>query len=353
VAAATLADAAWQLTVLSIAAQLVTFPLGLYYFHQFPLSFLLSNLVAVPISSVAVYVGVALLAVKGLVALPALGLPALAPGLDYLPRSVGWLFEKLIWLFNEYIFLVGRLLPGAVVGGVHLSQFQTLLIFLLIGAVLAFLASRRLAWAGAAVAVLAAYGGSRVAEARAVAPLRELVVYSIPHRSVLGFWQGAAPEFVTLDSLPLSETERTYRLLPSLIARRVARARYCVGWRGSQVPARALAPPDSAEAARRYPPAPLVLAQWRGLRLAVVSGTLRRLAGPAAYPADVVVLRRNAYLHPDALAAHFGPKTQVVFDATCQRWYVARQTAALRAAGFRTWDVSAQGAFVRALPAGR
>ena len=352
-AAAALADAAWQLTVLSLAAQLVTFPLGLYYFHQFPLSFLLSNLLAVPISSLAVYVGVALLAVKGLVALPALGLPALAPGLDYLPRAVGWVFEKLIWLFNEYIFLVGRLLPGAVVGGVHLSQGQTLLIFLLIGALLAFLASRRLTWAGAAVVVLAAYCSSRVAEARAVAPVRELVVYSIPHRSVLGFWQGAAPEFVTLDSLPLSETERTYRLQPSLILRRVARARYCVGWRGSRVPARAVAPPDSAEAARRYPPAPLVLARWRGLRVAIVSGTLRRLAGPTAYPADVVVLRRNAYLYPDALAAHFGPRAQVVFDSSCQRWYVARQDAALRAAGFRTWDVNERGAFVRALPSGQ
>ena len=353
-AAAALTDAIWQLTVLSLAAQLVTFPLGLYYFHQFPFSFLLSNLVAVPISSFAVYVGVGLLAVKGLVALLAWSLPA-AVGhyLDYLPKAVGWFFERTIWLFNEYIFLIGRTLPGAVVGGIHLSQPQTLLVFLLIGALLAFLATRRLAWVGAAVAVLALYGGSRVAEARRIAPLREVVVYSIPHRSVLGFWQGAAPEFVTLDSLPLSETERTYRLKPSLILRRVPLARYCVGWRGSQVPALAVAPPDSAEAARRYPPAPLVLAHWRGLRLAVVSGTLRRLAGPTPYPADVVVLRRNAYLYPDALAAHFGAKALVVFDSSCQRWYVTRQDSALRAAGFRTWDVNERGAFGYQLPAGR
>ena len=69
------ADTAWQLTALSLAAQVATFPLGLYYFHQFPLNFLLSNLIAVPISSLAVYVGVGLLLAKGLVALPALALP--------------------------------------------------------------------------------------------------------------------------------------------------------------------------------------------------------------------------------------------------------------------------------------
>ncbi|GAA4494115.1 hypothetical protein GCM10023172_03730 [Hymenobacter ginsengisoli] len=354
-ALAWLADATWQLTALSLAAQVATFPLGLYYFHQFPFSFLLSNLIAVPISSVAVYVGVVLLLTKGLVAFIGLALPAAANAvLDYLPKAVGWLFQGLIWLFNEYIFLVGRLLPGAVIGNIHLSQSQTLLVYLLIGAVCVFLASRRLAWAGWCVVLLVLYAGSRVAEARAVAPLREFVVYSIPRRSVVGFWQGTAPEFVTADSLPLSETERTYRLKPSLILRRVRQPRYCVGWCGASVPACQVAPPDSLERTFRYPPAPLVLAQWRGLRVAFVSGSLRRLASPVpAFKADIIVLRRNAYLYPDALAAHFGTGAQVIFDSSCQRWYVARQDSALGAAGFRTWDVNEQGAFSYALPAGR
>ena len=351
-AAAGLADAAWQLTALSVAAQLATFPLGLYYFHQFPFNFLLSNLIAVPISSAAVYVGVVLLVTKGLVASAMLVLPAsLGPWLDWLPRAVGWVFERLIWLFNEYIFLIGRWLPGAVVGGIHLSQGQTLLIFLLIIAVGVFVVARRLAWAGWVVALLALYGGSRVAEAYAVAPVREFVVYSIPRRSVVGFWQGATVEFATADSLPLSETERTYRLKPSLLLRRVRQPAYRVGWRGATVPVRQVAPPDSAEATRRYPPAPLVLARWRGLRVAFVSGTLRRLAPLAApaYPADVVVLRRNPYLYPEALAAHFGPRARVVFDSSCQRWYIARQDSALRAAGFRTWDVNERGAYTQQL----
>ena len=356
-ALAWLAEAGWQLTALSLAAQVATFPLGLYYFHQFPFNFLLSNLIAVPISSVAVYVGVVLLLVKGLVSLVGLALPAAAqPGLDWLPRLVGYAFEGLIWLFNEYILLIGRLLPGAVVGGVHLSQAQTALVFLLIVALCVFLASRRLAWAAWSVALLALYGGSRLAEARAVAPGREFVVYSIPRRSVVGFWQGAAAEFVTADSLPLSETERTYRLRPSLILRRVRQPAYRVGWQQSAVPAHAVAAPDSVEAGFRYPPAPLVLAQWRGLRVAFVSGRLRRLvagAGPAALPADVIVLRRNPRLYPDALAAHFGPGAQVIFDSSCQRWYVAREDSALRAAGFRTWDVNERGAFTYRLPDGR
>lgn len=341
-----LANAAWEITALSVAAQVATFPLGLYYFHQFPFSFLLSNLIAVPISSIAVYIGVVLLVVKGLVALPALWLPCL----DWLPRLVGYVFQGFIWAFNEYIFLIGRLFPGAVVGGVHLNQTQTLLIFLLIVLVCAFFAKPRLAWAGLALLLVSCYAGSRVAEAADVAPVREFVVYSIPRRSVVGFWQGAAPEFVTLDSLPLTETERTYRLKPSLILRRVRQPRYRVGWQDAAVPTRLVGAPDPTDTARRYPPAPVVLANWRGLRVACVSGRLRRLpAAPAPFPADVIVLRRNARVYPDGLAAHFGARARVVFDSSCKRWYITRQESALRAAGFRTWDVNEQGAFVYAL----
>jgi competence protein ComEC len=95
----------------------------------------------------------------------------------------------------------------------------------------------------------------------------------------------------------------------------------------------------------------LVLASWRGLRVAFVSGNLRRLASTApTQPADVVVLRRNPHLYPDALVAHFGRGARIVFDSSCQRWYIARQDSALRAAGFRTWDVNERGAFTYRLP---
>ena len=54
---------AWELTSVSLAAQLGAAPLCFYYFHQFPTYFLLSNFVGVPISSVIIYVAVGLFAV--------------------------------------------------------------------------------------------------------------------------------------------------------------------------------------------------------------------------------------------------------------------------------------------------
>ena len=57
----TLADKLWQFTTLSLAAQLATFPLSVYYFHQFPVYFLLSNLFIMLPATLMMYLGLSML----------------------------------------------------------------------------------------------------------------------------------------------------------------------------------------------------------------------------------------------------------------------------------------------------
>ncbi|GAB2953893.1 hypothetical protein GCM10027048_18970 [Hymenobacter coalescens] len=328
-------DWLWQAVALSVAAQVATFPMGLFYFHQFPLNFLLSNLVAVPLSSLALYVGLALQAVAGLTYLLVRATGWL--WLDGLPKGFGWVFEKLIWCFNEYIVLVGQSLPGALVQGIHLTPGQTWLLYLLIAVLLAFLAWRRLAWLGAAAAVGAGFAVSRVAEARQVATDKRLIIYSIPRRSAVGLHDGAAALVLTPDSLPLNQTERTYRVLPGLIGRGNRTARYVAGWAEQEVAVRAL--PNGGP----------VLLNWHGRRVAWVSQRLWQ--GQRPVPVDVVVLRRNARVWPDQLRATFGPQAVIVFDSSCRSWYVEKLAPPLRAAGLRVHDVTMEGAWIEPVPA--
>ncbi|HEX6847003.1 MAG TPA: ComEC/Rec2 family competence protein, partial [Chitinophagaceae bacterium] len=44
-------DSIWKLNAVTIAAQILTVPVGIYHFHQFPANFLLTNFLAVPLSS--------------------------------------------------------------------------------------------------------------------------------------------------------------------------------------------------------------------------------------------------------------------------------------------------------------
>lgn len=52
-------NAIWSLTAVSLAAQLATMPLTLYYFGQFPNYFLIGNLLIVPFAGILVYLGIA------------------------------------------------------------------------------------------------------------------------------------------------------------------------------------------------------------------------------------------------------------------------------------------------------
>jgi len=54
-------DRLWSFTAMSLAAQMVTFPLSVYYFHQFPLYFLFGNLfITIPLV-LMMYLGIAIL----------------------------------------------------------------------------------------------------------------------------------------------------------------------------------------------------------------------------------------------------------------------------------------------------
>lgn len=52
---------AWELICVSLVAQIGTAPFSIYYFHQFPTYFLLSNFVVIPAASVIIYAAVLLL----------------------------------------------------------------------------------------------------------------------------------------------------------------------------------------------------------------------------------------------------------------------------------------------------
>ncbi|SEW06853.1 ComEC/Rec2 family competence protein [Chitinophaga arvensicola] len=117
------ADLLWQMVTLSLAAQLITTPVSLFYFHQFPNYFLPANLIAVPLSTVIIYGEVILLLVAPL------GLPAvwLGRGLKYL---ICWMNTAVAWLGD---------LPGAMIRDIHCSLLQTILLYLLIAGLAAWL----------------------------------------------------------------------------------------------------------------------------------------------------------------------------------------------------------------------
>lgn len=99
----------WSLISLSLAAQILTFPLSVYYFHQFPVYFILSNLfISIPVT-LLMYSGIAILLFK---------MYWLAPA-----------FEWLIIFMNKGLEKIASL-PYPVVNGIWLSKTELVLLSL-------------------------------------------------------------------------------------------------------------------------------------------------------------------------------------------------------------------------------
>jgi competence protein ComEC len=81
-------DFVWKLNAVTIAAQILTLPISIYHFHQFPNYFLLTNFVAVPLSSFILLDEILLCAVS-----------FIPPVAAFVGKILSWL----IWIMNSYV----------------------------------------------------------------------------------------------------------------------------------------------------------------------------------------------------------------------------------------------------------
>jgi competence protein ComEC len=103
----------WGLTTVSIAAQLASSPLSLYYFHQFPNYFIFTNYIAIPLSSIAIYAGMLTLITSPLV---------------WVSHQMALLFFGSVALLNHCILFFVQL-PYAAMKNIRLSITETLAIY--------------------------------------------------------------------------------------------------------------------------------------------------------------------------------------------------------------------------------
>lgn len=120
----------WNLTSVSIAAQLTTMPVSLLNFQQLPAWFIPANLIIIPLSSLALFVGLAFL--------PLSLIPNVA-------SIAGWVLSKLITLMNYVTTEIGRLPLGPFENiAIHIEQALALAVLLVASE--RFLTTRNRSW---------------------------------------------------------------------------------------------------------------------------------------------------------------------------------------------------------------
>ena len=104
--------ASWlrDLVSVTLAAQVLTLPLVAFHFHQIPLLFLPSNLLAVPLSS--------------LILLLEIGVCSFST-FPYMANPLGTVTEKLINIMNDHVLGMNRL-PNSVVGNINMEVWHVI-----------------------------------------------------------------------------------------------------------------------------------------------------------------------------------------------------------------------------------
>lgn len=106
----------WELSCVTLSAQLFTLPLTLHYFGQFPNYFLVSNLLVLPLTTPILGGCLLLLAVSPI--------PVLA-------KLLGWLLSLSIEWLNRLVLFFDTL-PAATINGIRLDVASAVLLFLLL-----------------------------------------------------------------------------------------------------------------------------------------------------------------------------------------------------------------------------
>ena len=111
-----LLNKAWQTTAVSVAAQLSTLPISLYYFNQFPTYFIPANLIIIPYTTLLMYACILLICVSPIkiVAL-------------YVSKITAILFHGLFTITEQMANL-----PKAIINHLYLSKIDLSLMYILL-----------------------------------------------------------------------------------------------------------------------------------------------------------------------------------------------------------------------------
>jgi competence protein ComEC len=108
----------WDLTTVALAAQVFTLPIMLYYFHQFPIYFWLSNFIVIPAASLIVGLGFAVLIADGMA--------AFLPFLSFLVEILAFFLKLILNFMNFCIVFIYEKFPFSVIEEVSFSAQQAI-----------------------------------------------------------------------------------------------------------------------------------------------------------------------------------------------------------------------------------
>jgi competence protein ComEC len=181
---------AWSLFTVSVAAQLATFPLGLFYFNQFPNFFWLSNFFVIPGATIIIWLAFGFFVLSPFPLIPGI----LAQIIQF---TTGLMLDILKWISG---------LPHAVSEGIIYSHAQTWIIYGLIAALVAYFFSKNKTWLFAGLMLLITFQISALWIKSGLINQKIVYVYN-SNNTLIHFINGRRNYVLPTGKFPVTEQE--------------------------------------------------------------------------------------------------------------------------------------------------
>ena len=309
----------WQLIAASLAAQIVTLPLCLFYFYQFPNLFLLSNIVVIPLSNLLLFAGTFMFSVAHI---------------PYVADLAGWIFSHLLYILDSFIFWIDTL-PFALTQGISISMAQVILLYLLIILLCWLSEERRNKVLVAALAVVLVLCSFKSVKEVNRARQKQVVVYAVSKQKAIAFVSAKSLYYDMDSALFNNQANMLFHI-------------YHHWWEcgvSGGLPLSSLNNSTSEIQSTTIPQGRLVL--FEGKKILIIdslatsdyNGTQQKLK------ADLVILNGTIRVSLPVLRKSI-VFDEVIFDSACKPSSRKRWKKDCADLDINYWDVNSQGAFV-------
>jgi competence protein ComEC len=301
-----LLDIIWKSICVTLAAQILTVPVSVYHFHQFPNLFLIANLLAVPLSSLII-IGEIVLCITCIFPLVA--------------TSIGYLLRYIIYWLNTFIEQVGSL-PFAITNDLLISFPQLICLYIFIGATAWWLLHNKKVGVRISLMALLLFLAFRLIDVWNTRQQKKLIVYNIPKHSAIDVMVGEHYFFKGDSTLQQDDLLQKFHLQPSRLLYRVNN----------------LNTPGISLVEKNF-------FRFGNTSFLLIDRPLHLEQASQKMTIDIIILLNNPAITIAQITDVFTCR-QFVFDASNASWKVAKWQQECNQLGLPAFSVADKGAFV-------
>jgi len=312
----------WSLFSVALAAQLGTLPIGIYYFHQFSNYFFITNILAVPLSTLILYLAVGLLAISFI---------------NPLAQAVAWVLNYSTKLFNFIIFFINKM-PFSVTSNLYINFWQMIILYILMATITVFLISKQKNYLFASLVITICFSITLTFQNIKSLEQNTFTVYNIKNSAAINLISSKS-NYLFTDTI-LENNEKNINLMIGS------------NWISKKVPNYDVYKIDRILFQNIFFPNNSAFLQNKEFFifcdkkiLVMRDKTMAENFGDTTLTLDYIILSQNVYVNIDDLTKNFKFK-QIIFDSSNKANRIERWKEECEKLGVNYFSVPDSGAFV-------